>query len=296
MYEYIETMCPNTLIEVWKERTSGRTNLLNYINVDDVVELDETNYDMDALNGVYHEINKVLTYNLDVASYLASKRLRMDAAAFFPEFTNNNMRGNGVVVRYILPDGYIKRLELSEGTKFSYLNADDRYLDYQGDEIFLKGLYDFTITTSVVPAGTYEVRMGYQPTLNRGAAQLYLDGLPCGIPLDLTLDADDAAIGYEEPGTNPSDPNGYENDKMMRNRGYMKGPNTFKVVDASTGWGYDGSNSRLSKRYVRRILGIQIFHEAGEHQFKVKAAREGEFMLDFLEFVPLEIIEKEGID
>lgn len=29
MYEYIETMCPNTLIEVKKERSSGETNLIN---------------------------------------------------------------------------------------------------------------------------------------------------------------------------------------------------------------------------------------------------------------------------
>lgn len=31
MYEYLETMCPNTLIEVKKDRLKGKTNILNYI-------------------------------------------------------------------------------------------------------------------------------------------------------------------------------------------------------------------------------------------------------------------------
>ena len=36
-----------------------------------------------------------------------------------------------------------------------------------------------------------------------------------------------------QPGTDPADPDGYENDKMMRNRGYMKGPASFKVINTA---------------------------------------------------------------
>src|SRR5690606_9585406 len=112
----------------------------------------------------------------------------------------------------------------SSSTEVHYFNADDRFMDYQGDEMFLLGLYDFDITTITIPPGTYEVRFGYQPTGGRGVAQLYWDGVPTGIPLDLRLSATDPDIGYILPGTDSRDPEGFEIDKAMRNRGYMKGP------------------------------------------------------------------------
>lgn len=300
MFEYIETMCPNTLMEVRTNRGTSETNLFNMVDPDNTasaIRLMEDNYDNDAVNGVYHEIDKILAYDFEFASYISSKRLRMDAASFFPEFMNNNIRGKVNVAGinselWIFPPGYIERVEVSEGTEFGYFNADNRYLDYQGDEVYLRGLYDFSVTTPAVPAGTYEVRFGWKVETKRGAAQLYWDGIPCGIPLDLRIFASDPSIGYELPGSDPADPDGFENDKMMRNRGYMKGPASFQA--ASTTW-FTG-NARVNDGYLRRILGIYTFEEASTHVFSVKAARAGEFMFDFLEFVPVEVLETEGID
>ena len=146
------------------------------------------------------------------------------------------------------------------------------------------------------------MRFSYQPTGGRGAAQLYWDGIPCGIPLDLRLNATDPLIGFEEPGTNLEDyvldPTtgtkiyGVENDKMMRNRGYMKGPDTYKDV---LGTWYGKKIARQSAQSVRRILGVYTFSKTQNHVFKVKAVREGQFMMDFLEFVPVELIESEDI-
>ncbi|MFC0877335.1 fasciclin domain-containing protein [Saccharicrinis sp. FJH2] len=300
MFEYIETMCPNTLMEVRTNRGTSETNLFNMVDPDDpqsAIRLNPDNYDNDAINGVYHEIDKILAYDFKFASYISSKRLRMDAASFFPEFMNNNIRGKVNVAGinselWKFPPGYIERVQASEGTEFGYFNADDRYLDYQGDEVYLRGLYNFTITTPAVPAGTYEVRFGWKVETKRGAAQLYWDGIPCGIPLDLRIFATDPSIGYEVPGSNSADPQGFENDKMMRNRGYMKGPASFQA--ANTTW-FTG-NARINDGYLRRILGIYTFKEASTHTFTVVAARSGEFMFDFLEFVPVEVIESEGID
>lgn len=297
MFEYIETMSPNTLLEVRTHRNTSRTTLINFITkTEECIQISEDNYDIDAVNGVFHEIDGILTYNTDVIAEISSKRLRYDAASFFPEFTNNNMRGMGVEtkLRYIIPPGYTDRLWLSEGTTFYYYLPDPRLADYQGDEIFLMGLYDFKITTPVVPEGTYEVRMGYQPNGGRGTAQLYWDGIPCGIPLDLRISANDPQIGYEEPGSNDSDPQGFENDKMMHNRGYMKGPASYR----SNGEWYANSkvNARLSTEVLRRILGIYTFDSTSVHEFTVRGVQTGQFMLDYLEFVPLEIIEREGID
>lgn len=297
MFEYIATMCPNTLLEVRTNRFTNETNLFNMLNsTGEAVRIVTENYDNDAINGVYHEIDKILTYNLDFASELSSKRLRMDAASFFPEFANNNIRGKVYAEhpseRWFFPQGYFDGVTTSEITDFGYYSSDDRFLDYQGDEIFLSGLYEFEITTPPIPAGTYEVRMGFKVEPVRGAAQLYWDGMPVGIPLDLSIPASNPKIGYELPGSNTADPNGYENDKMMHNRGYMKGPASFKAPNDV----WFSGNARENSSYIRRVFGIYTFNEAGPHKFGVKAARSGQFMLDFLEFVPLEVIENEGVE
>ncbi len=294
MYEYIETMCPNTLIEIKKERSSGLTNLINK-STENGKAVQIIAKDSDSVNGVYHEIDNILIYDAKQAGELSSKRLRMDAASFFPELTNNNMRyyDPSKARSWVFPQGYINRLKCTATTRFCYLNAYGGYLDYEGDEIYLKGMYDFTMETPPIPAGTYEVRFSYQPTGGRGAAQLYWDGVPCGIPLDLRIFATDPLIGYVEPGTDPEDTNGYENDKMMRNRGYMKGPCTY--LDVLGVW-YSKKIARQSSQSLRRILGTYTFPKSGTHKFSVKAVREGQFMMDFLEFVPVELIENEGVD
>lgn len=307
MYEYVETMCPNTLMEVAKTRVPSRTNLFNYISEDKVVQL-TSNYDNDASNGVYHEIDRILEYNKDVDAYLSSKRLRFDAASFFPELTNNNMRGSqykanssGAVVaaslHYQVPRNYIDRIKASEQTVVGYLAGYPKFQDYMADEIFLSAsagkLYDFTITTPAIPAGTYEIRFGYQTNGKRGVAQLYVDNVPAGVPLNLNNYANNVAIGYETPtSTNLEDPFGFENDKMMRNRGYMKAPACFKVP--VTGWS-GGENARYSTANLRKILGTYTFETASTHELTVKGLSGGEFMFDYLEFVPTSVIENEDI-
>lgn len=297
MFEYLETLCPNTLVEVRTLRTTNEYNLFNMIpETGQAIRLTE-NFDNDALNGVYHEIDKILVYNEDVERMLSTKRLRMDVSSFFPEFVNNNIRvGNSLIggglfsEHWIIQNGFVDRITASANTSVRYFNADDRFMDYQGDELWLAGLYDFEITTVPIPPGTYEVRFGYQPTFLRGVAQLYWDGVPTGIPLDLRLVAGDPDIGYEYPGTDSRDPEGFENDKAMRNRGYMKGPASYTVVAE---WWYSGASARMSESVLRRILGIYTFNEWSTHTFSVKAVKSGEFMFDYLEFVPLEVLEYE---
>lgn len=298
MFEYLETLCPNTLLEVRTLRTTNEYNIFNMISASGKAIRLTDNFDNDAVNGVYHEIDNILVYNTDVERMISTKRLRMDVSSFFPEFVNNNIRiGNSHVggglfsERWFIPNGFAERIKASSTTEVHYFNADDRFDDYQGDEMFLLGLYDFDITTITIPPGTYEVRFGYQPTGGRGVAQLYWDGVPTGIPLDLRLSASNPNIGYQTPGTDTRDPEGFENDKAMRNRGYMKGPASFQVIEE---WWYQG-NGRMEDQVLRRILGIYTFDKYSTHTFSVKAVKSGEFMFDYLEFVPLEVLEYEDI-
>lgn len=300
MYEYIETMCPNTLIEVKKERLTNKSNIFNkLLKTGNAIHIVETNYDNDAINGVYHEIDGMLVYEKTLDDELSSKRLRFDAACFFPELTNNNMRGMGNTlpnIHFKLPRNYIKRITCSEQTVVGYLTPYYKYQDYEGDEIFLSStsgkLYDFSIITPPIPAGTYEVRFGYLTNGKRGVAQLYFDNIPAGVPLNLNNAANDVSIGYIAPHTEPDDYEGYLNDKMMRNSGYMKGPACYMVP--TTGWSY-GENSRYSIQVLRKIMGTYTFRTAGNHVLMVKGLSGGEFMFDYLEFVPTSALESEDI-
>jgi hypothetical protein len=303
MFDYIETMCPNTLLEV---RTFRKTNdIYGVFNMTDTigaqcVRINTEFKDMDALNGVVHELDKILTYSKDFLAVLTSKRIRLDAATFFSELTNNNMRCSGLAVHWRLPNGYLKNLKTTQGTQINYLTPFDRFCNFQGDEIFSSvpgGVFEATFITPPIPSGTYEVRFGYLNNGKRGIVQMYFDGEPCGIPVDLNLNLDEKdpykLVGWVNPGSDPLDPNGTENDKSMHNRGYMKGPASYKII--IPGWQRDAVG-RKNPNCLRRVLGVYKFTEDGPHQFKCKAAESnGEFMFDFLEFVPLEAIEQEDV-
>jgi len=320
MFEYIETMLENTLIEVvldkrgtviGKTRFSNSNYIYGVFNIGDPIQgCMLTKYqnkpDGGSLNGYYHGINKPVIYSKKYVAELSTKRLRLEGCSYFPEIASNNMRGNnpeavaGVVGKthaYLIPNGYITDFVCSANTRFTYIGACAAYEDYQGDEIYLVGTYNFTIKTCPIPAGTYEVRMAYQPTAYRGIAQLYLDSLPCGIPLNLSLLANDPNVGHEVPGTTADDPYGYENDKMMHNRGYMKGADSFHCFDNRY---YNPDNTaRTSTSCLRVVLGTYTFAEPKKHYFTVislgTTSSSTQFMLDYLEFCPIELLETEDI-
>ena len=287
-FEYVEPMLKNTLIE-FKCNYQGQNTVINQYAEGLEIKIGNV-YDIDALNGVYHEIDGLMYYGRDVHGMMMSKRLRINCSSFFKELINNNYRGVEQIHR-VMPPGFCEKLEFPETTKPMYLGPDSRFCDFQGDEFILNGAYEFTITTPPIPEGTYEVRFGYQPTNLRGVAQLYWDSIPCGIPLNLTIDAANDKIGYEKPGTDKLDPQGLENDKMMRNRGYMKGGESYR--NENTTWYNGNTSARDCVKCLRRVLGIYKFDDMKSHKFTVKGLKDGQFMLDYLEFVPVEIIETE---
>jgi uncharacterized surface protein with fasciclin (FAS1) repeats len=314
MHEYIPTMLENSLLEVKLDKNVaiGRSDLGQINSMEDptkaVLFTDYVNKpDGGALNGYYHEITKPVIYSKEFIADISSKRLRMDGSSFFSELATNNMRGNnptavaavvGKTHAYLLPNGYLNDMKASENTRFTYIGACVAYEDYQGDELYLIGTYNFSIKTSPIPAGTYEIRMGYQPTAYRGIAQLYWDSVPCGIPLNLSLYATDPEIGYVTPGTDHDDPDGYENDKMMHNRGYMKGPSSYYCY--GHWYSYSAATARLSSQSLRRVLGTYTFTETKRHTLTVislgSTSSSTQFMMDYLEFVPTELLESEDIE
>jgi hypothetical protein len=162
----------------------------------------------------------------------------------------------------------------------------------------VEGAYDFTITTLPIPAGTYEIRLGYQPTDWRGNAQVYVDSIPNGPPTNFALLANNPLVGWVAPGSDPKDPLGYANDSLMRTKGYMKGPSSYKCTIGL--YSDPTKTARTSNKTLRKILGTYTFGKTGTHNIRIQCTGstvgDTQFMVDYFEFVPLEYLKKEGVD
>ncbi|MDR1763407.1 MAG: fasciclin domain-containing protein [Dysgonamonadaceae bacterium] len=238
-----------------------------------------------AENGMFHGLDRILVYDGGVESDVLNKRLRMDATSLLPEMHTNRLKGNAPYGKgLIFPQGYLKNLvQLTPETQIQYGGAmSSGWADLHLDEILISGKYDVMLKLPPLPEGTYEIRLGYTANAKRGVLQISLDGTPLGIPLDMTKQANDPNIGYVRPGDNADDPDGIENDKMMRNRGYMKGPNT--ILTSMSG----SQVLRMYQGSIRRILTTSRLNR-GEHWLRFKSVEDidtREFMFDYLELVP----------
>jgi uncharacterized surface protein with fasciclin (FAS1) repeats len=280
--DYSGTLDPYSIVEI---RRDSKGPILNRRSDGTAVRVLQETGNVSE-NGMFHGLDRILVYDSGIESDVLNKRLRMDATSLLPELHTNRLKGNAPYGKgLILPQGYLKNMiQLTENTQIQYGGAmSSGWYDLHLDEILIAGKYDLMLRLPPLPEATYEIRIGYTANPKRGVLQISLDGEPLGIPLDMTKQADDPAIGYVKPGDNPDDPNGYENDKMMRNRGYMKGPSTIHTSKEGT------EVLRNYKGAVRRILTNNARLNRGEHWLRFKSVEDidtREFMFDYLEFVP----------
>lgn len=328
MDSYLFPMAPNTLINV-QQFIWGEDEIQNPIFNDprnpydpqwtnmnaeatDVCTVDIDNSNIDCLNGVIHTITEMLYYREDIYH----KRLRMDFSLFFPEFWNNDLAA-GDNRHYTIPYGYFKNL--------SYEQSDDKLVRYWkeygghsymlGDNFDVKGQGDYTITVGPIPSGRYEVRIGYHVRAeDYGIVQYYLDGEPCGIPLDMRISAHKSTkIGWNQswyyivndPGyregwnsgrETSDDYYGYDNDKSMHNLGYMKAPDCYTAREmANSNFNPVHVGTARNDPYsVRRVLGIFTWDKTQSHRFTISNLMDGRsFDLDYIEFMPTDLIEDE---
>lgn len=274
-----------------------------------------------ASNGYVHPISGVLAYKETVPNKVLNERLRFEFMSLFDESMTNRYRGytgadlksffgrtdrNITAVR--IPEGYFENMVIYNGdaSRVYYLTKDqangnygyDCWNDYQGDELYCKGAYDFAIKLPPVPKdGTYELRFGYVNNGLRTIVQFYLGHssdrstmTPCDIPLDQNVDLKSTTVGWTDPNTDGD--NGAAVDKAMHNRGWMRGPNYF----SNKKYG-EGSTARFKsdggQHHIRRVVTKQYFKQGEENWFRCKTAMpentEAEFELDYIELVPVNV-------
>jgi uncharacterized surface protein with fasciclin (FAS1) repeats len=292
--EYIETMCPNTLLEIKPVGISQRDiPVFNRFGAKQGVRIKAEYCDKRAENGVYHEIDGILTLD-GLNNEFQTKRIRFDATTLLPELTTNKLRGNydksGAGYGYMIPHSFFKHLTYTPETYMEYWGTKGTTTNLECDELLFFGKYDFSLRLPPVPAGTYEVRFGYTANSRRGVAQIYFDGKPCGIPLDMTKGATHADIGWIADSDLKTEDAIIENDKMMHNRGFMKGPGAASVNGATPLRDYNGS---------LRCIVYKGYCSEQAHILRIKSVEDRvdrEFMIDYIEFAPRSVWENEGRD
>lgn len=303
VWEYYETMGKQRRTMKITAIASGRRinrcskmNLATYKEKSVEIEgiaINNTNGDHtnSALNGFYYPIDDILTWNSDVYNKVLNERMRYDVCSLLPEIITNGIRQNRSNSWYFTNDYFANIVSIEKTTKLEYLpnvnysgGGSAGWCNYQLDEFNIRGNYDFTMKLPAVPySGTYEIRYGVSANSGRGMAQIYIGENPnnlaaYGIPLDLRVGGSDAGWVSDKNLTSEEID---ENDKALRNNGYMKGPKYF--YPSSTETGRDNSNC------LRRIVYTGNLEAGKTYYIRFKSVLNSsttQFFYDYIEMVP----------
>lgn len=261
-------------------------------------EVDNSVYNNVALDGSYHPIDNILSFNSDYASAMKSERVRMDFTTLLPEIASNNLRGKDA---YFPTDYFSTLTNVSPDTEIQLLYASKGWVDYQGDELLVTGNYDFTLEVPAMPNdGSYELRMGYSVNEVRAKSLLTFIcedeagnqgtwGEPLVLDQSEPVMANDG-IAQKDADLNYDETLCAENDYALHKLGYMKAPAYFHIAGDQhansardeLGRSYNGGNMRrvlntsnMSPR-MRYYIRFQSLNNSGLAQLH----------LDYIEFVP----------
>ena len=333
--EWFHTLLPHTMVKIEKATVTAwlgnATKGERYINrrFDNQYKIEgvhvdptiEAGFDHDALNGHMFFVDDLVVFSDEVQNKVQNMRIRLDFSSVFPEVMTNHLRFEGDPTQddnsgvpddastpkngrnFYFPMGYL------DGVTFSNCYVVLRrphinFWSWQGDEWNLFGDYDFEFRIPPVPySGDWQVRLGFCALPTRGVAQVYFDGVPQGIPLDMTQFLNDEAF-LGDRFVFDEGPNDYDNmtdeekaaeQKVLKNLGAYRAPRSIFHFSTSNKNYFVGNY-----RTHRRVL-CQTYMDANkDHYVRFRVASDGkqgnnnEFMLDYLELVPKSVYGVDG--
>ena len=315
LYNYYPTMM-GKLMKVLKPLSTpnGRNIYINYskreipynfemrnhtnvriIELTEFIQTDEqyANFVSTAGNGLIHPIDKILIYNEDeMAGNILNERMRFDIAALQPELSSNNLWQGSAYVYF--PIDYCKGLKKCGLEDLMHYRVD---FGHNCDFFIFMNEYDVAIKIPPVPTRTYEIRystiqQATEQVSETDFYQVYFDDKICGLPVCNDIISTDSRIGWVRDDETLD--NGVENDKLLRNKGWMKAPDTYNTHNYRPGY-VDGS-ARDDYSSMRKIALIEHLVE-GEHWLRFRHLREGNNhskiasdIFDYIELVPLHIV------
>ena len=288
-----------------------------------IVSTFEKAYEHDALNGHYFYVDDLVAFTFDVQNKVQNMRIRMDFSTIFPEVMTNDMRLKGNPTQdddsntpddastpkngrnYYFPLGYLDGVTFNNTCHLVMRRPHINFWSWQGDEWNIFGDYDLTMRIPPVPfSGMWQMRLGFCAIETRGVMQVYFDGIPQGIPLDMTkylnseLYIGDRFVTSEnlDDYKSKTAEERAEEQKLLKNLGaYRAGRSTYHF-DTSNNHNYFYGNERT----YRRIL-CQTYIDANkDHYLRFRVASDGkqgnnnEFMLDYFEMVPKSVYGVDG--
>lgn len=307
--DWYETMMPHSLMKCSSPWLSDleETVFINrrglrslpvrdvFIEGSEVANASNYNFQGAATNGYYHYINDIIAYDRQTQEIVLNEQIIVNNSTITPEFFNNNMRinypyptmsNNGEVC---LPNRSLKNIKThSYDTRLYYL-FNRNWGNLQTDEFIATGNFDITIKLPPVPAGTYELNLGYNISSLRSTANFYLDGELCD-SVDLSLQASSEKIGWIRDDELESPEAIAQNDSLLFVNGYRKGLD-YCYTRGSV------NTQRDDVTCLRRI--ITTLHTDGktEHYLRIKNANGygfdngwSQFHLDYLELCPISLL------
>ena len=272
-----------------------------------------------ATNGVYHYIDNIVTYGIETQRTVLNENIRTDCSTLSPDFmtllTDGQMArghtGEGGSVYQAggqgasaatnktrsvgFKSGYVRNFKYSNVTHLHVRGRVLGYWSYQGDELILKGRYDFTVKLPPVPEGTYEVRMmtcvGFP---SRGIIQYYIDGRPQGIPFDMRPGGVDL-FGFKEDSKLGDEDAITAFDKSIHNIGWMKGPKCYMTGDR-TNFDASATPMRDLNNTIRKVVGTFYTDGKSDHYLRIQQkmeSEENELNFDFIELCPSSVYNNE---
>lgn len=260
-------------------------------------EVDNSVYNNVALDGSYHPIDNILSFNSDYASAMKSERVRMDFTTLLPEIASNNLRGKDA---YFPTDYFSTLTNVSPDTKIQQLYARKGWVDYQGDELLVTGNYDFTLEVPAMPNdGSYELRIGYNVNGVRAKSLLTFicedeAGNQGTWGEALVLDQSEPfmandCIGQKDADLNYDETLCAENDYALHKLGYMKAPAYFHTA----GYTANSARAELGRSYnggnMRRVLITSNMSSRMRYYIRFQSlnnSSRAQLHLDYIEFVP----------
>jgi len=279
----------------------------------------------DGMNGHYFYVDDLVVFSKDVRDIVQNMRIRMDFSTVFPELMTNDMRLKGNYraddgynapaddseepkngKNHYFPLGYLDGVTFNKNCTFVYRRPHWEFWSWQGDEWNLFGDYDFTFRIPPVPySGEWQLRLGFAPLETRGVMQVYFDGVPQGIPLDMTqiltsemylgdrFEEDPQLTNYKKTSVEDL----AEEQKLLKNLGAYRGPRScYNIGNNGTQKNYSWGISHM----MRRILCQTYIDATKDHYLRFRVASDGkqgndnEFMLDFFEMVPKSVYGVDG--
>ena len=332
------TMLPHTLMKIEKltlRRYLGSGTVRErYINrrydssykiegqhIDATIESDVVH---DALNGHFFYVDDIVAFSDDVQNKVQNTRIRMDFTTVFPEIICNGLRFEGNPMQddnhdtpddtstpkngrnFYFPIGYLDGVTFNSTCHFVLRRPHVEFWSWQGDELNLFGDYDFTFRLPPVPySSDWQIRLGFAPLETRGVMQVYVDGVPQGIPLDMTqLLNNDMYLGdrfTDEMNASTynqmTDEEKAEEQKILRNLGAYRSPRSLVYYNTAGSEKYSDVGNAHS---YRRILCQTYIDNTRDHYIRFRVASDGkqgnnnEFMFDYLELVPKSVYGVDG--